>query len=837
MGGDFTSGTDIGNPVAKTKSGSARGGAMASPCAVPFLGARSSIVVLRYAMRSLARNPLFTGVAVLSLGLALALNTTMFSLVDAVLHPYVPYPEPDRIATVAFLGGDRNQPVSFDDRHRAVRDGVTGYDAFASYVLLPTMVQTSTVGEDHYVAAVSPNLFGLLGVRPMAGRGFATPQTGEEVIISFRAWNRLFAGRPLENGLRLVIGRSTYTVVGVMPRAVHFPAGADFWIALDGVRMDSTVRRVGPVPVLHLVAGVSVETVKAQLGTVASRLTAQFAQRRPLSARLLTLGPSYPGRNTFPQFIPAAVLMVLLIACANLGTMMLARGMARRRETAIRIALGAGTATVVRQVLTECALVVAGGVAIGVLLTLWALHIMPHLASPSVPDLGDIQPVPSARVFVAVLAVSVVMLVVAGVVPSLRAAATDPAEPMKEGAGTTSGRHRDRYNPLIIIEVVLSTTLLMCAALFVIYVLRLSAFQFQYAAKRLVVASLEVKGTMIADDVGVERFYEDLIVRVRQLPGARLAATRYDERPDGGVVISEEGRSGEQWLNLSSYSVVSPDFLRTFSIPLLRGRDFEQGDRGSAGVVIVSADAAKRLWPDLPTPVGRMIKLGNKASNRPWLRVIGVTTAVELRPRKDSDLPLEPDVYVVYGRDVGRRRQLVVRGDGVNGDRGRAALALALRRELENVAPTMARPWVRPWLQEYENRRASSAFMAALFGAFGAFGLGLCAVGLYGVLAYAVSRRLREFAIRIALGARRRDVARLVVHDAAVTALAGVGIGAFVALWVTRAISDELFAVGFADFFALVAAETVLFGVAILAALGPVRQATRADPVEILRAS
>ena len=194
-------------------------------------------------------------------------------------------------------------------------------------------------------------------------------------------------------------------------------------------------------------------------------------------------------------------------------------------------------------------------------------------------------------------------------------------------------------------------------------------------------------------------------------------------------------------------------------------------------------------------------------------------------------------MYVLYSHDSKRARDLIVQGNGVGGDRGRAELALALRREIQSIAPMMPVPNVQPWLADYEGALTAVGFMASLFGAFGMFGLILCAVGLYGVLAYTVSRRLREFAVRVALGARRRDVARIVVHDAAVTALAGVGIGAFLALWTTRTITDGMASMPYAEVIALVAAETVLFGAAVLACLGPVRQAAKADPVEILRAS
>ena len=795
-----------------------------------------------YAARSLAKNPLFTAVVVISLGLALALNTTMFALVDAVLYPTLPYREPERVVTPSFIGGNYQSFVPWEERYRAVREGLTTYDAIASYTILPAMVQTATVAEDRWVAAVSPGLFDVLGVRPAVGRGLAvgdaSSQSNQEVLISLRLWTRYFNRRPLEGGLTLGVGKGTYTVVGIMPRGVHFPGDADVWIPVASVPSDTAIRRVGPFPAFRLKNGATLERARAELAVVAARLTSRFSPKRPLSARVSTLGPGRPPPAAFPSFLPGTVAMVLIIAAANLGTMMLARGMARRREMAIRVALGADRTAVVSHVLAECALIVAGGVGLGVLLSVWALHVVPHLATPVVPLLGDISPVPSWRVFSAVLAASVGMLLLAGVIPALRAAAIEPAEPMKEGAGATTGRLRDRYNPLLVVEVALSTALLMCTALFVIYSARLAAFEFRYAAKRLVVASISPRTKSFANDTAVARFYHDLLARAVRLPGASAAATRHFEKPDGGVVISEEGPSGEAWMNSSAYAVVSSGYFRTLGIPLVAGRDFAPADDGAAAeVVIVDEEAARRLWPDLGSPIGRMIKLGAKSSRRPWLRVIGVCRAVELQPRKDNTLPPEPAIYVANGHDAARQRDLIVRSDAAGGDRGRASLALALRREIQSAAPDIGGVWVRPWLDRYESSRSTSAFMAALFAAFSAFGLLLCAGGLYGVLAYSVSRRLREFAVRIALGARGRDVARIVVHDAAVTALAGVGIGAFVALWTTRAISDELFAVSYADFFALVAAEGVLLLVALAACVGPVRQALRADPMTILRAS
>ena len=803
-------------------------------------GPGSSIgVPFRSAARSLAKSPIFVGVAVVSLGLALALNTTMFALVDAVLHPVNPYPEPERVVIASFFGGDRQRFPSFGERYRAVRDGMHTYDAIGSYVLTSAMVQTRAVADEQLIVGISPDLFGLLGVRPMHGRGFrAAEPDAQAVIISFRLWNRLFQGQPLDRELTLTVGRGSYTVVGVMPRGVHFPFDADVWLPEASLPTDPAAWRAGPVPVMRLKRGVTLDAARDDLARVASGLTATYSPTRQIATRISIFGTRVASRNMVPPLIPGAVAMVLVIACANLGTLMLARGIARRRETAIRIALGADGRTIIRQVLAECAVIVGGGGVLGIVLTLWALRVVPHVATPRVPMLGDIVPVPSWRVFAFVLAACVAMIMLSGVVPAWRASRTDPAEPMKDGAGTTTGRVRDRYNPLIVLEVALSTALLMSAGLFVIFVVRLASFEFRYAAKRLVTTQLNVNARVAATDATVERFYNELLTRAASLPGARAAATRSFDQPDGGVVMAEEGKSGEQWLNLSGYAVVSPGYLRTFGISVIQGRDFSAGDRGSStDAVIVDENAARRLWPDLASPVDRMIKLGNRGSPKPWLRVIGVVPAIEMRPRRDTDLPPEPMVYVLRGHDPNRSREVLVQADGASGDRGRAALALAVRQEIGDMAPQLGSPRVRPFLDDFEGTRTASAFMASLFGAFGGFGLVLCAVGLYGVLAYAVSRRAREFAVRVALGARRRDVARSVLHDAAVTALAGIGIGAFVALWITRALSESVVSVAYRDVIALLGAESVLLVVAFVACLGPVRQAMRADPMSILRAN
>ena len=797
---------------------------------------------LRYALRSLRRSPIFTMVAVLSLGLALAVNTTMFALIDSVKNPYIPY-DARPVYGVSFVGGGRPWPTAVD-RLDAVQRGLHSADSVLSYRIAPRLVQAGTNYEDQYIAAVPPQLFDMVGVRPMYGRtlnaGDERPGAAASAVISFTLWNRFFRGHRPGEPVSLTVGPTSYQVVGVMPRGMHFPWDTDVWIPLATLPVDSASRAIGPLPLIRLRPGVTRHAAEMELSVIATQLSKTYARGKPIGGRLTGLREVNRdhGLDGFSKYMLIVVAAVLLIACGNLGTMLLARGIARRREIAIRVALGAGRRVIVGQVLTECGLVIGGGVVVGLLLTLWATYLLPHYATPYVPSIGDLQPVPSWRVFSFAVVAALLTLVFAGALPARRAAATDPAEPMKEGAGTSTGRNRDRYSPLIIVEVALSTALLMNAGLFIILLAHYTRFDFSYAAKNLQTVSIDVGGRAIAADSAVGRFFDDLEVRAAHLPGARAATTAGFVTPEGRIVYAEGGAGGLRWLNSKGYNVVSPTYFTTMGIPIVDGRAFQPGDRGSdATVVVVDEVAARALWPGIASPVGRMIKLGDIKSKQPWVRVVGVARATDLLPRKDRDLPSEPQIYALFGRDANRMRNLIVLGDGQGGQLGQAKLSLAIRREIESSAPWVRSPHVRRWLEGYESSRNTTAFIASLFTAFGVFGLALCAVGFYGVLAYVVSRRLRELAMRVALGARRRDLVRVVIRDATVTVLAGIGIGAFLSLGATMNMAQGMFTLRYELVIALAGAEAALFATAVVACLGPLRQAVRADPAEILRAS
>ncbi len=791
--------------------------------------------MIRYALRSLGRNPVFTTVAVLSLALALALCTTMFALVDGVTHPRVLYAQPDRLFGVA--GGVSGAKVTMQQQYDVYRDAGESVAVPTSYSWVSGTLQVGLRTEDTWVTAVAPNYFALLGVRPEFGRALGAGDasaSAQVAVISHALWVRLFGQRPVSSGMTFIAGRSSFTVVGIMPRGMEW-LGAGIWIPEAAARSVGE-RIIGPRLVFRLKPGATRAQLDAKLGLAAAQLTAAYGRRgHGISAWTQSMIPR-PARvaDLYNGLVMRILVAVLLIACANLGTMMLARGLARRREVAMRMAIGAGRVAIMRLVFTESGVIVAAGALLGLFTTLWAIQVAVHYASPFVPALGDVDPLPSWRVFAFVLGLSAVTLFISTALPAWRASSVDPAEPIKESAGTTTGRNRDRYNPLVIMEVAVSTGLLMAAALLAISATRLTAFDFRYHAKQLLV-SYVFAPVAKATDVGP--FFDAVVERTSTMRGVLSASTRVKETPDANVVQSEEGRSGERWMNVDTLFSVSPGYLRTLGIPVVQGRDFEPGDRGSSsGVVIVDDSAARKLFPDVPNPVGHMVKFGDERSRRSWLRVIGVARYTEMMPRQDPDLPQPPAIYVVYGQDTTTMRELVVRGASAT-DSGRASLAIDLHRELRSFVPAKSLFGAQPWLMVYEQKRAANVFLASVFAAFAVFALTLCAVGFYGVLAYTVSRRLREFAVRIALGAQRPVLIRTVVHEAAVMVLAGIGIGAFIALAATRAIADSLYAVHYADVIALLTAEILLVVVGIIGSYGPVRQALAANPVDILRAS
>jgi predicted permease len=788
------------------------------------------VIDLRYALRTLKRSPGFMIVAVLSLGVSLGLASTTFAILDAVVHPHVPYRDAGRLFDVVQYGDGSGHNVTWFDKYVELRDHARIHEelALCGFGLWGSAQGGGNTLGRVRVDAVTDNYFDMLGVVPVKGRLFRPGlDYGAEqnaAVVTESLWRKLFGEREFD-GPTITIGDDAYEVIGITP--ADMPSWADTWILLP----PSVTERAGTNrwlwPVVRLKRGITVEQANNSLALAAERLRERYGTGdTEFAYRLDSVLPDPLRFKRFHGAMAGAAIAVLLIACGNLVNIMLARGTSRRRDVALHMALGASRSAVVLQVLAEVGLVALAGGMLGALLSVWGVEILVHQLPPEVELVGSFMPYLSWRVFAFGLTATAASMALSAVVPALATARVSPAEPLQDSAGTTTGRTRRAYNPLVIAAVAGSIVLLMGAGLLFKAARRVGGYDFGFEPSGLLTGSLWLprgqRGAETADAV-VHR----LLDRLQTIDGVTSAAWMSTMIPEDAGVTSDFGR---RLLNLHFYRAVSASFLETLGIPIVAGRGFTAGDAGGGGVVIVDQDAVRRLWPGID-PVGRMIKLGGHGAPEEWYPVIGVARAASLYFQSDPDLPPEPNVFLLPNSYTGRIMQFLVR---VRGNEARAAMDL--RRVLSDAVPGSGLPLIDSWLRGFDQIVAAREFVAGLFALFGVFALGLSSIGLYGVLSYAVSRRVREFGVRVALGAQPADVLRLVLREGSVMILAGVAIGAIVAMWFAQLLGYWLYDVNPTDAASLVTAELVLVTVSLIACAIPGVRATRADPVEVLRA-
>ena len=790
---------------------------------------------MRLALRNLLARPVFAIVAVLSLALALGATTALLGLVDAVVQPEIGFPDPGGLFSIWVMGGDtaRHPPSSYEQflllRHEA--GFASGVAAAATRLVT---IRTAASARDAEAAFVSTNFFELIGARPEIGRGFLPPDGlhgGErETVISDHLWRLIGRGRASPAGMRLWVDGANYEVVGVMPPEFDFPWFRDLWLPIP----DAAGRGI-PTPIIlyRLAPGATREIAAHQLNAIAQRVNLQFGLRdKPILYRVFPIGGGFmPMLYPVHFALGGAVLLVLLVACLNVAGLMRARGVSRRREMAIRAALGASRAALAQLALAECALLVAAGSVAGALLGVWLIDTAAGLLPQQVRDLGLFTPHVSWRVFGGALAVSALAVVLIGVLPAWQAAGADPHAALQDGAATTTRRRR-RYSGLVAAEVALTMLLLFDAALLVRSARDFVSFDFGYAASPLVVARHPRFGAKgLAGRAGAE-FSDAFLARATALGSVRDAATFHDLATTGYAVTATGPRGGATQRFLPRYRSVTPDYLRALGVRIRRGRDFASTDR-TFGAVIVNQRAAEMLWP-LDDPIDGQLMLAAADSARRFLPVVGVAEDVyEARPL-DEDAAVPPMLYVVDPGDTLPGRDLVAhaRGDP-------ATTAIDLRRTVEGLNPNVsAVTHIEAWRQRLNDGVELAGFFAALFGAFAAFGIVLSALGVYGMTAVAVAERMREFGLRIALGASRGDISRLVGHDALVTLLAGIGGGALAALWAARILRFLAWGIDSSRLVVpLAASEFVVLLIGIAAAAPAVRRAVRSDPADTLRSN
>lgn len=777
---------------------------------------------LRYALRSLRRSPGFVMIAVLALGLGLGLSTTMFAVLDAVVNPYVPYREPDNLFVINAYFGPRNPPMTAVEIYQLLRDRTRSFEAVVGYTGRRALLEAGQDRQQISTYAVPPRYWDITGLSPRLGRTFMTSDGEQVAVLNDELWKRLFGSRRNLRDATITLDGVAFVVVGVLPRGI---GGEVVWLPTRTSADSAGASLAGIIPVARLRYGVSREAAQRELRQLARELTDRFSSRHaPFGLELVPMVSRREEIKDIHKAMVGSALAVLIIACVNLAHLMMARGLAKRRELALRMAVGASRAAVVRQLFIECLLITLGGAALGAIMAVWGAGLLRHAMPRDVSWLGLLKPQLSWRVFAVGALAAACSAILFGLLPAIRVVTSlSLDEPLKDDTGTTSGRVRQRYNLLVVSEVALALVLMMGGGLLLRTVHGLQREDPGINERTLWRARLGTARTW-RDSTARPIDRAAILAAARSTPGVRDAALAVDRPMKGYAVTAELSEDSNRVLNRRSLPVVSSSFFQVMGLPVLRGRDFEPGDEASLGVAIVDALAAGYLYPH-GEALGRMLKLGSPTSDAGWVRIVGVVRSP--RPLEgDARYAPQPNVWLA-GRQASTSGEVLMRAASPDAQIGTAASTRL--REIPGILYAAA------WPADYTRRSniASRGFLARVFVAMGVVALALSALGLYGVLAYAVGRRMREFAVRIALGAEPPRLLRMVLHDGFVMLLAGIGLGAFAALAASRLLDSVLISVLPSDVFSLVASEAVLILTGLAAALAPARRAANANPLVI----
>jgi putative ABC transport system permease protein len=796
---------------------------------------------LRYGARMLRRSPGFAAVAIATLSLGIGANTAIFSVVNALLLRPLPYGEPSRLVMVwqdmRARGGPETEwatPGNFVDWKK----GGPFVSAAAIQGWLPALLGASPaeVAEPLVGEQVTYEYFDVLGVRPALGRSFRAeedvPNAPRVVVLSHALWQRRFNGDSGAIGRSIVLSGEPHEVVGVMPPGFR-PAvarAAELWRPR---RLNLANPSRGAV-VLRVVARLKPELTFARAESAAAVLAAQLTEAHPDSntgagINLMKMHEYVVGNiDEGLLMLLGAVSFVLLIACANIANLLLARAAGRSREIAVRLALGAQRPRVVRQLLTESLLLSLTGGTLGVLLSIWGVSALVAIAPGGSPRLEEIGI--DSTVLVFALALSMVTGVLFGLAPALHAARASVTPALKDGTrgGTGVPAHRTR-RVLIVLEVGIALVLLVGSGLLMRTLLKLQGSDLGFDADRVLLGTVLPPGAVYTQREQRIAFYDRLLARVSAIPGVETAALSSIVPLAGGdsdMDILIEGRSvprNSAEATAAWYRLVSAGYHRAIGIPIKQGRHFEPGE--AAPVVIVSEMSARRFWGS-ENPIGKRVRFSD-AADAPWFTVVGVAGDVRLLGARSTG---RAEVYLPYWQFPELGTNVVLKTTGRP-----EVVAGALRDALRDVDPNVPVSNISSMAALVGRSIDQPRFFALLVGVFAALALLLAAIGIYGVIAYAVAQRTGEIGVRMALGAARRDVFALVVADGLKLTAAGVALGLAVAAGVSLSLRSLLFGVEPLDPVTYAGVTATLALAALLACVLPAYRAARVDPMTALR--
>ena len=814
---------------------------------------------LRYGVRMLLKHPAITFVVILALALGIGANTAIFSVVDAVLLRPLPYPESDRLVFLNETSKSMDEisisyPNFTDWRNQNHVFEKIGVYNRGSYNL-------TGVGEAERIitAQISADAFAALRVNPILGRLYTNdedkPGAAPVAILSYDLWQRRFGGQAGIINQPITLNGKSYTVIGVMAEGFKFPSRAEMWVPVGQLSGEASWQQRGNHPGLYGVArlkpGVSFEQAKAEMDMIGANLSKQYTDSNAgngIGVRpLIEIYVGDVRRALWVLF--AAVAFVLLIACANIANLLLARAQSRQKEMAIRSAMGAGRWRIARQLLTESVLLALIGGTLGMLIAQWGIKLILYISPDAIPRSREIAL--DWRVLAFTIGLSFLTGILFGLVPALQASVVDVHETLKETGRGVSGRHWLRSS-LVIVEVGTTLVLLIGAGLMIRSFYRLQKVDPGFSYDHLTSFTVALPQKKYDNDEKREHFYNGLIENLRGLPGAESVAAA-SGLPLGNngwqTSFAVDGRPlpPRDQVPLMEACLVTPDYFKAMNIPLKSGRFFNDHDDRSwiAGkdlsgynevakqvaalnTVIIDEEFARRFWPN-ENPVGQRIRLGGGDDPKtPLLTVVGVVGRVKMEGLGTDSKRVQG--YFPYSQIPNGSMTVIMKAAGDPNQ-----LIAAVRQQVKNIDPDQPIYNIRTMDQIRSESVAPERLNLTLLSIFAGIALILAIVGIYGVMSYSVTQRTHEIGIRMAIGAQPRDVFRMVLRQGMFLALVGVGCGLIGAYGLTRLMASMLFGVEPTDPATFAAIAMLLIGVALLACYLPGRRATKVDPVISLR--
>jgi predicted permease len=810
---------------------------------------------IRYGWRSLLKRPGFTAIVVITLALGIGANTAIFTVANSVLLRPLPYQHSNRL--VMIWGNFQKLSIErlsakfaeYDDYRRQTHI----FEQVAAFENQNLNLTGAEQAERIMGARVSSNLFAMLGALPEQGRGIAVEEgeigRDKVVVLSNGFWQRHFGGKKDAVGQNIRLDDESYKVIGVMPASFQFPHAsfpfaqlADVWLPLT-YTSEQVAQRRGPyrLNVIALIrTDVTLDKARSEMNALGQRFEKEYrgytGPHGEDGGWRITLAPVLEeaiGSSRRPLLLLlGAVALLLVIACANVANLLMVRAASRRKELAVRVALGASRWRIVRQMLVEVLMLAVSAGGLGFLIALWGVNSLSKLQSANLPRLQEIHVDERAFAFTALL--TILTVVFFGLIPTWRASRLDLQRELK-GKRTAAFRetHHSWRDLLLIGEVALSFLLLVGAGLLVNSFLRLQHIQPPIATSKLLAVEINLPENRYREPAQAFGFFKDLVSRVEALPGV-AAASLGTAIPLSGAARNDpfavEGRSLDPAnISFAGWQTVSANYFHTLGIPLIRGRDltWQDMDPEAPAVAVINETMARRYWPG-ENPIGKRLTVGVPRPENPWVTIIGI--ASDLPHRKIDSTP-EPDWYLSRSLGAQRNQMLFVRTAGSPSD-----LATPVRNMVATIDPNQPVASIKTISEVVAGSVAPRKFNMMLFTLFASLALLLAGLGMYGVMAYSVTQRTHEVGIRMALGAQKSHVLRLILAKGMTITMIGIVLGLTLSIVLTRLMTALLFGITPTDTLTFVAVTVFVILVALLAGYLPARRATTLNPVTALRA-